>query len=137
MKGELEVFDRGNGEAVRCGKDISTDAAKRFLGAVEGFGHFASDWAYLVWQADPWAKGTPKDRPPLDAARLPSRLVFEQAGNEREAVCLELAGALVGAGLDLRIVPLPVSKDKTFISYNQGGEPGTREFMAACCGSGD
>ena len=116
MQEELDAFERGSGEAVRGGRDVSPDAAKRFLGAVEGFGHFVSDWSYFVWPADLWEKGSPKDRPPHAAGRMPERLVFEQAGNEREAVCLELAGALAGAGLDIRIVPIPVSKGKTFIS---------------------
>ena len=116
MKDELEAFESGNGGAVRRGEAVSLDAAKRFLGAVEGFDHFSSDWAYLAWQTDPWEKGSPQDRPPADAVRLPERIVFEQAGNEREAVCLEFVGALCGAGLDIRIVPLSATKGKTFIS---------------------
>ena len=116
MKKELDAFESGCGDAVRRGEDVSLDAAKRFLGAVEGFEHFSSDWAYLAWQTDPWEKGSPQDRPPSDAMRLPERLVFEQASNEREAVCLEFVGALAGAGLDIRIVPLSATKGKTFIS---------------------
>ena len=116
MKEELDAFARGNGEAVQRGEAVSPSDAKRFLGAVEGFDRFASDCAYVAWQTGLWEKGSPKDCPPADATFLPTRLVFEQAGNEREAVCLEFAGVLAGAGLDVRIVPLPVVKGKTFIS---------------------
>ena len=116
MRGELEEFEAKYGETVRRCGDVPDKCARRFLGLVEGFGKFASDNAYFVWQADPWTKGSPRSRPPADAAKMPGRIAFEQASNEREAVCLELAGALTGGGLDVRIVPYSVSKGGTFIS---------------------
>ena len=116
MKDSLDGFDAKYGEAARRRQTVPHDAAGRILGEIEGFNRFVSETAYFAWQADPWAKGSPSDRPPQGAGRLPGGIAFEQAGNEREAVCLEFTGCLTGAALDLRIVPLSARSGGTFIS---------------------
>ena len=79
---------------------------------------FAARRAYVVWQDDPWARGTPDALPPSGAGLMPEAVRFEQASNEREAVCLVLRGLLCGPRLDLRIVPEGVAagKGRTFLS---------------------
>ena len=75
-----------------------------FLALDAGFRRFAANNAYAVWTTSPWEKGCPDRLPPKDAFGVPY-LRFEQAGNEREAVCLEFTGLLCGPRLDLRLVP--------------------------------
>jgi len=70
----------------------------------KGFRKTVDEASYVVWPVDKWAGGSPKDLPPESVSHVPL-LKFEQAGNEREAVCLTFAGLLCGPRLDLRIVP--------------------------------
>lgn len=88
-----------------------------FFALDAGFRKYAGTHAYLVWCASPWDKGSPKRLPPARPEGLPS-LKFEQAGNEREAVCLEFTGLMCGPRLDLRLVPQTVDepKKKRFVS---------------------
>ena len=92
---------------------------KDFLALDAGFRRFAASNAYAVWTASPWEKGSPDRLPPKDAFGVPY-LKFEQAGNEREAVCLEFTGLLCGPRLDLRLVPQHVivgkGKSAKFVS---------------------
>ncbi|MBP3406223.1 MAG: hypothetical protein J6N18_08990 [Kiritimatiellae bacterium] len=92
MKAGLEKFGK---------KQMSS---KDFLALDAGFRRFAANNAYAVWTTSPWEKGSPDRLPPKDALGVPY-LKFEQAGNEREAVCLEFTGLLCGPRLDLRLVP--------------------------------
>jgi hypothetical protein len=94
-----------------------TLSTNEFFALDAGFRKYAGNHAYLVWCASPWDKGDPERLPPVKTAGLPS-LRFEQAGNEREAVCLEFAGLMCGPRLDLRLVPLTVDepKKKRFVS---------------------
>ena len=105
MKTGLEKFESG--------KMSTAD----FIALDAGFRKYAGSHAYAVWTASPWEKGNPDRLPPATCAGLP-RLRFEQAGNEREAVCLEFTGLLCGPRIDLRIVPQSVDepKKKRFIS---------------------
>ena len=105
MKSGLEKFEKGK---------LSTAG---FIALDAGFRQYAGAHAYAAWTASPWEKGSPERLPPQNAAGLP-RLSFEQAGNEREAVCLEFTGLLCGPRLDLRLVPQSIDepKKKRFVS---------------------
>lgn len=97
MKGGLERFARGS---------LSTND---FIALDAGFRKYVGEHAYAVWMASPWEKGDPSRLPPATCAGLPC-ISFEQAGNEREAVCLEFTGLLCGSRLDLRLVPQSVKE---------------------------
>ena len=86
-------------------RPVDADAAERFFAAAEAFDRYAAQNAYAAWIADPWSSGSESDLPPEDAPMMPAKLAFEQAGNEREQVCLELVGLLCGSRLDLRFWP--------------------------------
>ena len=88
-----------------------------FIALDAGFRKYAGAHAYAAWTASPWEKGSPESLPPQTAAGLP-RIRFEQAGNEREVVCLEFTGLLCGPRVDLRLVPQSVDepKKKRFVS---------------------
>ena len=105
MKAGLEKFEKGK---------MSTSD---FIALDAGFRKYAGEHAYAAWKASPWEKGMPDRLPPQNAGGLP-RLSFEQAGNEREAVCLEFTGLLCGPRLDLRLVPQSIDepKKKRFVS---------------------
>ena len=105
MREGMEKFSKGL---------LSTN---EFFALDAGFRKYIGNHAYLVWRASPWDKGDPGRLPPAKAAGLP-KLKFEQAGNEREAVCLEFTGLMCGPRLDLRLVPLTVDepKKKRFVS---------------------
>lgn len=85
-------------------------------GMAAGFEAYASRYAYAVWQGGLWDRGSPDELPPDNARTMPKPIFFEQAGNEREAVCLCLTGLLCGNRLDLRIVPEGVDKADGFLS---------------------
>ena len=105
MKAGLAKFEKGKMSTVDF---IALDA---------GFRKYAGEHAYVAWKASLWEKGSPDRLPPEGAVGIP-RLSFEQAGNEREQVCLEFTGLLCGPRLDLRLVPLTVDepKKKRFVS---------------------
>ncbi|MBQ6327503.1 MAG: hypothetical protein IJI35_00680, partial [Kiritimatiellae bacterium] len=105
MKDGLAKFEKG--------KMSTAD----FIALDAGFRKYAGEHAYAVWTASPWEKGSPDRLPPEGAVVIP-RLGFEQAGNEREAVCLEFTGLLCGPRLDLRLVPQSIDepKKKRFVS---------------------
>ena len=99
MKSGLAKFEEGR---------LSTND---FLALDAGFRKYAGKHAYAVWKASPWERGAPDRLPPKGAFGLP-RLSFEQAGNEREAVCIEFTGLLCGPRLDLRLVPQSIDEPK-------------------------
>ena len=105
MKAGLEKFEKGS---------LSTND---FLALDAGFRKYASEHAYAVWTAPLWENGDPDRLPPAACVGLP-RLRFEQAGNEREAVCLEFTGLLCGPSIDLRLVPQSIDEKngKRFVS---------------------
>ena len=89
--------------------------AAAHLAAADEFERFAAGNAYVAWTGDPWANGSDGDLPPEGAGDMPEKLVFEQAGNEREQICIELHGLLCGSRLDLRLWPESVGADcKTY-----------------------
>ena len=89
-----------------------------FFALEAGYRKYAASKAYVAWPASLWEKGDPNRVPPADCRTLPT-LKFEQAGNEREALCLEFSGVLCGSGLDLRLVPQTINrkgKNPAFVS---------------------
>ena len=117
MKKALDGFRARNADALASRRLVPEKESRAILDEAEGFARFASDNAYVVWTGDPWARGAPDDLPPEDAPLMRREIVFEQAGNEREAVCLNLSGLLCGSRLDLRVVPQSVdAKDGPFVS---------------------
>ena len=111
MRTALEKFERRNGEALKRGTDVDAAEVRSFFELAAGFAKFVSDNAYVVWQTSPWENGDPEATPAKQGwGRNP--IEFRQAGNEREAVCLCLAGLLCGPRLDVRIVPHGVAKGK-------------------------
>ena len=108
MDEAYSAFEKRFAAELAAEKPVPEDEAKAILALATGFERFASQYAYAVWQDDPWKTGSPDDLPPADAPTMPRPLMFEQAGNEREAVCLDLHGLLCGARLDLRLWPQTV-----------------------------
>ena len=107
MKAGLKKFEKGR---------MSTND---FIALDAGFRKYAGEHAYAAWTASLWEKGAPDRMPPEKASMLPN-LSFEQAGNEREQICLEFTGLLCGSRIDLRLVPLTVDEPrrKRFVSCN-------------------
>ena len=97
-----------------CGKLSTND----FIALDAGFRRYVGEHAYAAWRASPWEKGSPERLPPQNAAvggrgvAAPPmmNISFEQAGNEREAVCLEFTGVMCGPRLDLRLLPQSIDE---------------------------
>ena len=106
MRASLRAFETKHQAALAAETMVPDDAAKEFFAEYAGFSRFASDHAYAIWRTDPWATGTP-DAVPRDGELL-SGLSFEQAVNEREAVCLYVVGVLCGPRYELRFSPQTV-----------------------------
>lgn len=113
MEAALDAFEKRFADDLAAERAIPQKDSDIILSQFAGFQAFASKYAYVVWQADPWERGTPHDLPPENAMRMPRALTFEQAGNEREAVCLNIAGVLCGPRLDIRLHPQSVKRTKT------------------------
>lgn len=117
MSKALSAFQARHGDALAAHREIPNDEARRLLADWAAFETFADEWAYVVWETSPWEVGTPRDLPPADAPKMPKALRFEQAGNEREQVCLDVHGLLTGSRLDLRFWPETVeAKERPFLS---------------------
>ena len=113
MKSALDVFMKRFSDDVSAEREIPQADADAILAQFAGFRAFASKHAYIVWRTDPWERGSPRDMPPPDAPPMPPAIAFEQAGNEREVVCLNVAGVLCGPRLDIRLHPQSVKRTKT------------------------
>ena len=121
MEAALDAFEKRFADDLAAERIIPQKDADAILSQFSGFHAFASKHAYVVWQTDPWERGTPHDLPPENAMYMPSAINFEQAGNEREAVCLNIMGVLCGPRLDLRIHPQSVerAKNQAFLSTDR------------------
>ena len=113
MEKALDAFEKRFADDLSAGREIPKAEADAILAQFAGFCAFASKHAYMVWETSPWERGSPSDLPSEDAKLMPAGLSFEQAGNEREAVCLNIAGVLCGPRLDLRLHPQSVARTKT------------------------
>ena len=118
MEHALGEFEKRFAADLAAEREIPSAEADAILAQFAGFWAFASEHAYMVWETDPWECGSPRDLPPEDAPAMPKSIMFEQAGNEREAVCLNISGILCGSRLDLRLWPKSVERQKAsgFIS---------------------
>ena len=117
MRKTLDDFRSAHGDAIGSAADFPAAAAKELLTAAAGFERFAAENAYVVWPSDPWATAGEGELPPEAPPPVPKSIRFEQAGNEREQVCLNLRGLLCGARLDLRLWPETIEqKGKPFLS---------------------
>ena len=105
MAETFEAFQSRWAQELKAEKPVDEAAAATFLTAADAFCKYASEHAYAVWTADPWSFGAESDLPAADAPEMPAKISFEQAGNEREQVCLEITGLLCGSRLDLRLWP--------------------------------
>ena len=105
MAERLDGFERRHADALKAKQAVDAAEADAFLAAADAFEAYANDHAYVVWTVDPWSNGADSDLPPADAKPMPERLVFEQAGNEREQIGLAFHGLLCGSRLDLRLWP--------------------------------
>lgn len=115
VSGALEAFESKHRDVLAGRRLPPREAVDGLFSEYEGFCRYASSQAYLVWETDKWATGSPSEVPPACASSVVS-LAFRQAGNEREAVCLNMAGLLCGLRLDLRLVPQTLRKDGKFLS---------------------
>ena len=142
MEKALGDFETRFADDLVAGHEIPKAETDAIFAQFAGFRAFASKHAYVVWETDPWERGSPSDLPPTtDAANeptdtlsnrqtvkpsnelasgfqppaspMPRFISFEQAGNEREQVCLNIAGVLCGPRLDLRLHPQSVARTKT------------------------
>ena len=111
MAGALADFRKRHGEALAERRDIPNEDATRLLDDWADFERFANDYAYVMWETSPWEVGSPKDMPPDVASMMPAKIGFEQAGNEREQICLDVHGLLTGSRMDLRFWPDTVEQD--------------------------
>ena len=105
MAERLEAFERSHEAALAGRKPIDKSEADVFLADADAFERYANEHAYVVWMVDPWSNGSETDLPAADAKAMPEKLAFEQAGNEREQICLAIHGLLCGSRLDLRLWP--------------------------------
>ena len=105
MSERLGAFERRHSAALAERKAIDGAEADAFLAAAEEFEKYANEHAYVAWTVDPWSNGSEGDLPAEGAKAMPEMLAFEQAGNEREQICLALHGLLCGSRLDLRLWP--------------------------------
>lgn len=112
MSTALAAFEKRFSAELSARSEIPEAEARAILAQFAGFWAFASKYAYMVWTADPWERGAPDALPPPDAQLMPTGISFEQAGNEREQVCLCIAGVLCGPRLDLRLHPQSVERTK-------------------------
>ena len=112
MEAALAAFTKRFAGDIAAEREIPKKDADAILAQFEGFWAFASKYAYMVWETSPWERGSPNDMPPEGAKLMPRGLSFEQAGNEREVVCLNISGILCGSRLDLRLHPQSVTRTK-------------------------
>lgn len=117
MAETLSAFRLKHKDALASRSEIPNEDATRLLSAWADFEKFADEWSYVIWETSPWEIGTPKDLPPEAASKMPKSIRFEQAGNEREQVCLNVHGLLAGSRLDLRFWPETLEpKEGAFLS---------------------
>ncbi|MGN0834109.1 MAG: hypothetical protein ACI4RD_10760 [Kiritimatiellia bacterium] len=117
MRSALREFETRHRAALAAGQAVPPDAAAAFFAEYAGFERFASDHAYVIWRADPWANGTP-DAVPTAGERLDS-LAFAQAVNEREVACLYVAGVLCGPRYELRFSPQTVRDGERHLVFDR------------------
>lgn len=124
-KGALEALNAVNDaisnykqqldNALKSNKIITKGEWNKVVSVVNGFNKFRQHRRYLIWKTSPWENGSPDALAPVNYVEHPE-LIFNQAGNEREAVCFIISGLLCRERLDLRIVPHWIDERGKFIS---------------------
>lgn len=104
MAETLDAFERKFAADLATRRLIPQKEAAAFLAEYAGFAEFADAHAYFIWEADPWADGSPDDLPTAETPAV-REIVFRQAVNEREGVTLNARAVLAGTRADLRFVP--------------------------------
>ena len=106
MIDELTKFNTALETALRNGTTVSAEECGQVASNIAGFRKYMAQNRYLVWQTSPWEVGSPNALPSRSwKADEPLELTFNQASNEREAICLVVSGLFCGTKLDLRVVP--------------------------------
>ncbi|HWL51674.1 MAG TPA: sugar-binding protein [Chthoniobacteraceae bacterium] len=88
--------------AIQKKQTLADTEVATLQGEAEKFHQWLLPRDLVVWQVNPWKESTPDDLPP-SLPDAPPTLHFTQAGNEREAVAIQLAGLLPAGRLDLRL----------------------------------
>ena len=101
--------------ALKNNETVTKDQWDKVVSIVNGFNKFRQHRRYLIWETSPWENGSPDALAPVDYIENPE-LTFNQAVNEREAVCIIISGLLCRERLDLRIVPHWIDRRGKFIS---------------------
>ncbi len=112
---ELQTYQEKLDQALNAGQTLSEADYEHIAAMVNGFNHWLEGRRYLVWQTSPWEVGSPNAIAPLDYSEK-TLLQFNQAGNEREAVCLVVSGLLCDKRMDLRLYAEPIKQGEKFIS---------------------
>ncbi len=112
---ELQTYREKLDRALNAGEMVSEADYEHIAAMVNGFNRWLEGRRYLVWQTSPWEVGSPDAIAPLDYNEK-MVLKFNQAGNEREAVCLVISGLLCDKRMDLRLFAEPIKQDGKFIS---------------------
>lgn len=115
LASELQDYQNKLEQTLQSGQTLATSDYDRIAEIVNGFNQWLETRRYLVWQTSPWENGSPNAIAPMKYNERPL-LRFNQAGNEREAVCLIISGLLCDKRIDLRIFPEPIRQGNTFIS---------------------
>ena len=103
----LPVVDKYNAAYALAVKEktvVDSKLCSEIAEHLNGFGAFAANNRYMLWQTSPWNTGTPDELPPV---RIPEEPKFKLslAGNEREALCFIVSGLFCNGRMDLRVVP--------------------------------
>ncbi len=117
---KVAAFRKEVATAVAKGKTLAPQVWENLHSALDAFGTWRSERKLAVWEVNPWENGSPADLPTEIAA--PPALNFRQAGNEREARGLMLAGLLPGGRDDVRLVVNDfkrVGDPKSFVSRDK------------------
>lgn len=107
LKAAVDGFSARNAKALSKKAMPPLSERNALFAEWKGFEKYAEDRAYVMWPMDMWSKGSPSDMPPADYQPV-TRISFEQAGNEREAVGFYFRSLLAGGRLDLRFSPKSV-----------------------------
>ncbi len=105
FQARLTAFQTRHASSLAAQRPVPNAEAEALLAAWSAVETETDRLAYAMWPTSPWEIGSPTALPPADAPLMPAAIAFEQAGNEREALCFNLHGLLCGARLDLRLWP--------------------------------
>jgi Concanavalin A-like lectin/glucanases superfamily/Carbohydrate family 9 binding domain-like len=88
-------------DALQKGDTVSLKSWNQYIANINGFKNWYNERKYIYWQVSPWENGSPEDVP---NQLKPVKLVFQQAGNERECQAIAIRGMFVAGGIKTRLV---------------------------------